>query len=83
GLIKWHQLRRFGRDTQISPTDPDLAKYAESLGAKGYRVEQTADLKPILDTAIAADTPVFVDCPADYSENMCLTEKVGNLACPI
>ena len=83
GLIKWHQDRRFGRDTQIDFNNPDLIKYAESFGAKGYRVEKAGDLLPTLKQAIADDTVVLIDCPVDYSENMKLTEKLGNLVCPI
>jgi acetolactate synthase-1/2/3 large subunit len=83
GLIKWHQDRRFGRDTQIDFKNPDLVKYAESFGAKGYRVEKAGDLLPVLKQAIADDTVVLIDCPVDYSENMKLTEKLGNLVCPI
>ena len=83
GLIKWHQDRRFGRDTQIDFNNPDLVKYAECFGAKGYRVEKAGDLLPMLKQAIADDTVVLIDCPVDYSENMKLTEKLGNLVCPI
>jgi len=83
GLIKWHQDRRFGRDTQIEFNNPDLVKYAESFGAKGYRIESAGDLLPTIKQAIADDTVVLIDCPVDYSENMKLTEKLGNLVCPI
>jgi acetolactate synthase-1/2/3 large subunit len=26
---------------------------------------------------------IVLDCPVDYAENMKLTEKLGNLVCPI
>jgi acetolactate synthase-1/2/3 large subunit len=83
GLIKWHQDRRFGRETQIEFNNPDFVKYAESFGARGYRVESADDLLPTLKRAIADETVVLIDCPVDYSENMKLTEKLGNLICPI
>jgi len=83
GLIKWHQLRHFGRPSNIAFNNPDFVKYAESFGAKGYRVESAGDLLPTLKKAIADDTVVIVDCPVDYSENMKLTEKLGELVCPI
>lgn len=83
GLIKWHQLRRYGRESHIRFNNPDLVKYAESFGAMGYRIESTADLIPTLKKAIADNTVVIVDCPVDYSENMKLTEKLGALVCPI
>lgn len=83
GLIKWHQDRRFGRDTQIEFNNPDFVMYAESFGAKGYRIESADELLPTIKKAIADDTVVIIDCPVDYSENMKLTEKLGNLVCPI
>jgi len=83
GLIKWHQLRHFGRPSNITFNNPDFIKYAESFGAKGYRVESAGDLLPTLKKAIADNTVVIVDCPVDYSENMKLTEKLGELVCPI
>ncbi len=83
GLIKWHQLRHFGRPSHIDFNNPDFVKYAESFGAKGYRVEAATELVPILKQAIADNTTVVIDCPVDYSENMKLTEKLGALVCPI
>jgi len=83
GLIKWHQLKHFGRSSHIDFTNPDFVKYAESFGAKGYRVGSVEDLIPTLRQAIADDTVVVIDCPVDYEENMKLTEKLGELVCPI
>jgi len=81
GLITWHQLQHFARPSHIDFNNPDLVKYAESFGAKGYRVETAADLIPILKQAVADDTVVVIDCPVDYSENLKLTEKLGQLVC--
>ena len=83
GLIKWHQLRRYGRPSNISFTNPDLVQYAESFGAKGYRIEAAEQLLPTLNQALQDNTVVVIDCPVDYSENMKLTEQLGNLVCPI
>ncbi len=83
GLIKWHQLRHFGRESYIDFTNPDFVRYAESFGAKGYRVGTTDELVPVIRQAIADNTVVVIDCPVDYSENMKFTEKMGNLVCPI
>jgi acetolactate synthase-1/2/3 large subunit len=83
GLIKWHQDRKFGRDSHIDFNNPDFVKYAESFGAKGYRVESAVELLPTIYKAIADNTVVIIDVPVDYSENMKLTEKLGSLVCPI
>ncbi len=83
GLIEWHQMKAFGRSSHIDFNNPDFVKYAESFGAKGYRIESTEQLLPTLKQAIADDTVVIIDCPVDYSENMKLTAKLGELVCPI
>lgn len=83
GLIKWHQERRYGRSTQVHFNNPDLVRYAESFGARGYRIDAAKQLLPTLQEALALDTVVVIDCPVDYSENMKLTEQLGNLVCPI
>ena len=83
GLIHWHQQRHFGRPSHIAFDNPDFVMFAESFGAKGYRVESADELVPTLKQAIADDTVVIIDCPVDYSENMKLTEKLGDLVCPI
>jgi len=83
GLIQWKQMAHFGRDSNVAFTNPDFVKFAESFGAKGYKVEKTEDLIPTLRQAITDNTVVVVDCPVDYAENMKLTEKLGHLVCPI
>ena len=83
GLITWHQLRHFGRPSHIAFKNPDFVKYAESFGAKGYRVEKAEDLVPTLKQALADDTVVIVDCPVDYAENMKLTHRLKELKSPL
>jgi len=83
GLIKWHQDKRFGRDSHIDFTNPDFVRYAESFGARGYRIESADGLLPTLQEALSCGTVAVVDCPVDYAENMKLTEKLGALVCPI
>jgi acetolactate synthase I/II/III large subunit len=83
GLITWHQLRHFGRPSHVAFKNPDFVKYAESFGARGYRVEKTADLIPTLKTALEQNTVAVVDCPVDYSENMKLTQWQKELKSPL
>ena len=83
GLIRWHQMRHFGRPSNIDFKNPDFIKYAESFGAKAYCIESAKDLIPTIRQAIIDNTVVIIDCPVDYSENMKLTEQLGELVCPI
>jgi len=83
GLIEWKQMNGFGRKSNIDFNNPDFVKYAESFGAKGYRIEKTEDLLPTLEHALQDNTVSIIDCPVDYSENLKLTEKLGEMVCPI
>ena len=74
---------RFGRPSHVAFQNPDFVKYAESFGAKGYRVERANDLAHILKQALADDTMVLIDCPVDYAENMKLTKKLKELISPV
>jgi acetolactate synthase-1/2/3 large subunit len=82
GLIEWKQMNQFQRISNVHFGNPDFVTYAESFGAKGYRVERTEDLPTILETALANNTVSIIDCPVDYRENIKLTEQMGTLVCP-
>jgi len=83
GLIEWKQMNDFGRPSNIKFNNPDFVKYAESFGARGYRIENGKDLLPTLKTALADNTVSVIDCPVDYSENLKLTAKLGDMICPV
>jgi len=83
GLIEWKQINEFGRKSNIDFNNPDLVQYAESFGARGYRIENTDDLLPTLTEALASKQVCIIDCPVDYRENIKLTEKLGEMVCPI
>ena len=83
GLIEWKQMNGFGRPAHIDFTNPDFVKYAEAFGAKGYRVEASDELVPILNDAFSQKVPSVIDCPVNYAENLRLTNELGQLTCPI
>ena len=83
GLIEWKQMNTFGRPAHIDFTNPDFVKYAQAFGAKGYRVQGSDELVPILKDAFSQNVPSVIDCPVNYAENLRLTEELGNLTCPI
>lgn len=83
GLIKWHQDRRFGRDTAIAFNNPDFVAYAESFGARGFRVASAEQLRAVLEEALDCGTVAVVDCRVDYTQNMKLTERLSALVCPV
>ncbi|WP_077324589.1 acetolactate synthase large subunit [Virgibacillus siamensis] len=83
GLIEWKQLKEFDRTNGIEFTDPDFMEFAKSVGAKGIKVEHSDELLPALDEALASEEIVLVDVDVDYSENMKLTEQLGDYICKL
>jgi acetolactate synthase I/II/III large subunit len=79
GLIKWKQMDRFGSETFVEFTNPDFVKYAEAMGAKGYRIKRAEDLIPTLKEACSLNIPSIIDCPVDYRENVKLTRTLKEL----
>lgn len=79
GLIKWKQDDRYGRHRYVDFGDPDFVKFAESFGAKGYRITRTEELAPVLREALDQDVPAIIDCPVDYRENEKLTRHLSDL----
>jgi acetolactate synthase I/II/III large subunit len=82
GLIGWKMDLELGHHVEVGFSNPDFVAYAESFGAKGYRVSAAGDLLPMLKEALAADTVSVITCPVDYSENLRLTDALGELSGP-
>lgn len=83
GLIEWKQLAQFGRTSHVKFGNPDFVKYAESFGAKGYRISAADELLPTLQLALAENVVSVIDCPVDYSENLRLSIRLGEMSCPV
>lgn len=79
GLIKWKQMDRFGESSCVDFGGIDYVKYAESFGGKGYRVERTEDLVPMLEDAFSQKVPCIIDCPVDYAENVKLSKHLQRI----
>jgi acetolactate synthase-1/2/3 large subunit len=77
GVIKWKQLKRYGRPAFVDFGNPDFAALAESFGCRGYKVTAAGELLPMLEDAFRQRVPAVVACPVDYSENLRLTERLG------
>ena len=69
GMIRWKQAVDGFTDFGMTFGNPDFVRYAESYGAKGWRVGRTEDLAPTLEAALAAGGVHLIATPVDYSEN--------------
>jgi acetolactate synthase I/II/III large subunit len=79
GLIEWKMDLELGEHHYVRFGNPDIMAYAESFGAKGYRITSAEELLPTLKAALDDDGVSLICCPVDYSENLRLTERLGEL----
>ena len=82
GVIKWKQLKQYGRPAFVNFGNPDFVALAESFGCRGYRLKAAQELEPILEEAFRQPVPAVVVCPVDYGENLRLTQRLGAWVCP-
>ena len=83
GLIAWKQQTEFGRHTDLSFGNPDWLKLAEAFDWNGFYCARSRDLSAVLEESFETEGPSLVVVPIDYRENQLLTERLGNIACPI
>jgi acetolactate synthase-1/2/3 large subunit len=83
GLIKWKMDLELGENRDTAFGNPDFVAYAESFGARGYRIETASELLPTLQRALADDTVSVIACPVDYATNLELTDALGELDEPL
>ncbi|PKZ45345.1 acetolactate synthase large subunit [Gardnerella vaginalis] len=80
GLIKWKMDLHAGEHEYVDFTNPNVPKLAESFGARGHVVQKPKDLYNMLKEALEQESGVdVIACPVDYSENMKLIEKLGDI----
>jgi acetolactate synthase-1/2/3 large subunit len=79
GLIEWKMDLELGEHHYVRFSNPDIVTYAESFGAKGYQINSADELLPTLKAALDGDGVSLINCPVDYSENLRLTDRLGEL----
>jgi acetolactate synthase-1/2/3 large subunit len=79
GLIEWKMDLELGDHYYVRFSNPDIITYAESFGAKGYQINSADELLPTLKAALDDGGVSLINCPVDYSENLRLTDRLGEL----
>jgi len=78
-MIRYMHTMRYGRSVGAEILPIDFAKFAESFGATGLRVNDPATLEATIDKALALDTVVLVDVQteigSEYPRRATILEK--------
>jgi len=84
GLIKWKQQNQFdGKHSDLAFTNPDFDLLAKSFGMYGKTLDGPNQLAGALEEAFQQEGPALIAVPVDYSENIKLTQRLGNLEASI
>ena len=67
-IIKKFLLNMYNDEAFMSFDNPDFVKYAESCGAKGFRVNKIEEFVPALKEAIALGKPCIIDVLVDNEQ---------------
>ena len=72
GMVR--QWQKLFYDNRFSQTDldknTDFVKLAEAFGAKAYTIRTKADIRSVLEQALALREPVLIDCRIDKDVNV-------------
>lgn len=77
-MVEFQEEMKYGRSSGVDFGPVDFVKYAESFGAKGYRVDSKDSFEETLKQALidAKNGPVLIDVPIDYKDNVTLGETI-------
>lgn len=77
-MVEFQEEMKYGRSSGVDFGPVDFVKYAESFGAKGYRVDSKDSFEETLKQALidAENGPVLIDVPIDYKDNVTLGETM-------
>ncbi len=69
GMIRWKQYGMGYEDYGLEFNNPDFVLYAQAYGAKGHRLDDTAELVPLFERCFTEGGVHLIDVPVDYSDN--------------
>ena len=81
-MVLEQELIKYNRRSGVDFGEIDVKLYAEAFGARGFKVSNILEFKPIVEEAKSLKTPVLIDIPIDYKDNkelfIALKSEVGN-----
>ena len=75
-MVGIQEMAKYGRLSGVNFGPVDVARFAESFGAKGLKIESPDQIGPTLKKALAMQGPVLIGIPVDYRDNHRLMEMV-------
>ncbi|KAK5083537.1 hypothetical protein LTR05_006040 [Lithohypha guttulata] len=75
-MVEFQEEMKYGRSSGVKLGGIDFKTFAQSFGARGYRVESADQLRGVMDEALSFEGVSLVDVRIDYSEAGSLAQNV-------
>jgi catabolic acetolactate synthase len=67
-MVEFQEEMKYGRSSGIKLGGVDFAKFAESFGAKGFKINDSSELESVMKEALAHKGVALVDVKIDYTD---------------
>lgn len=67
-MVQFQEELKYGRSSGIKLGGVDFVKFAESFGARGFRIHDSSEVESVMAEALAFDGVALVDVKIDYSD---------------
>lgn len=75
-MVEFQEIMKYGRSSGVKLGGVDFVKFAESFGARGFRVSDSSSLESVMAEALAFEGVSIVDIEIDYGRNLELAQQI-------
>lgn len=75
-MVEFQEVMKYGRSSGVKLGGVDFVKFAESFGARGFRVTDSSALESVMKEALAFEGVSLVDVEIDYGGNIELAQQI-------
>lgn len=68
-MVAFQEIAKYGRASGTDFGPVDVVRFAESLGAKGLKIETPGQIRATIKRALDMQGPVVIGVPVDYRDN--------------
>jgi catabolic acetolactate synthase len=75
-MVEFQEELKYGRSSGIKLGGVDFVKFAETFGAKGFRISDMSEMESVMEEALAWKGVSLVDVKIDYQNNVALAQHI-------
>ncbi|KIV80497.1 acetolactate synthase, catabolic [Exophiala sideris] len=76
-MVEFQEIMKYNRSSGVKLGGVDFVKFAESFGAKGFRISDSSQVESVIKEALAHEGVSLVDVSIDYSQNLDLAKTIA------